>query len=50
MISANEYRKFPPLLAGNPCVGDPCALCVHQLRAGGETTLLPTRIHAEAIL
>ena len=44
-MSANEYRKFPPLMAGNPCVGDPCGLCGGQLRAGDETTLVPTGEH-----
>lgn len=41
MRQENDRRKFPPLPAGHPAIGEPCAICQVSLQAGAITTLVP---------
>lgn len=34
-------RRYPPLPAGHPSVGEPCRVCRRPIEAGDETTLVP---------
>ena len=38
----SQLRKFAPLLANHPLVGDICPVCNTSFREGDETTLVPT--------
>jgi hypothetical protein len=35
------YRKYAPLPADHPSIGDPCGLCEVPFKEGDETTLIP---------
>ena len=34
-------RRYPPLPAGHPSIGEPCGVCRRLIEAGDETTLVP---------